>query len=153
MRLSQYIKPEYCFVLEKPESRDALLRELADRIGAASGLDADKLYESLLERESKGSTATPEGVALPHAMLDEMEGSIVALARVKGGVDFQSEHVDAVDLVFVLVGQKSAAWQHISLLARVARVCRGGGCLDGFRESKTGEELYERLIKEDDLLA
>jgi len=154
MKLSQFIKPEYCFVLENVESRDQLLRQLADKIAAAaSDLDADTLYEALMAREAKGSTATPEGVALPHAMLEDISESIVALARVKGGVDFESANVESVNLVFLLVGQKDAAWEHISMLARIARMCHGIDCLQSFREANTGEELYELLIKEDTQLA
>ena len=104
---------------------------------------------ALLLRESKGATATPEGVALPHAMMEKMSRSFVAAMRLKGKVDFHSERCGPCDLVFVLVGPRNTAWEHVRILARIARVCSAPGALANLRKAKSAGDLYERLMKED----
>ena len=150
MKLTDYIRSDLTWVVDRAESRDGLLRELCERAaGAVDVLDADRLHAALLARETKGSTATPEGVALPHAMVEGPGKSLVAVALVRNGVDFQSRHVASVDLVFVLIGPPDRAWEHLRVLARVARVCHAPGALESLRAASDGADLHRRLVEED----
>ena len=150
MNLTDYIRPELTWVVDRAESRDQLLRDLCERAaGVLDVLDADRLHHALLAREAKGSTATPEGVALPHAMVEGPAQSLVAVALVRNGVDFQSRHVPSVDLVFVLIGPPDRAWEHLRVLARVARICHAPGALESFRAAREGADLHRRLVEED----
>jgi PTS system nitrogen regulatory IIA component len=150
MKLADYIDEGLTWVAEAPASRDALLEELAGRIAGVVGeVEASALYEALLLRESKGATATPEGVALPHAMMEGMTRSHVAVVRLRGKVDFKSERCGPCDLVFVLMGPRNTAWEHVRVLARIARVCGAPGALANLRQASDGDDLYARLTKED----
>ncbi|QNN21104.1 PTS sugar transporter subunit IIA [Planctomycetales bacterium ZRK34] len=150
MKLSEHIRPDLVWVLDTPGSRDALLRELSGRVsGAVTSIDAEALYKSLLEREAKGPTATPEGVALPHAMMTGTEENFIAVALVRGGCEFQSPRVKKIDLVFMLVGPQDKAWQHIRVLARLARICHDPTGLERLRAADSGEDLFKRLLEED----
>lgn len=150
MKLSEHIRPDLVWVLESPGSRDALLGELSRRVSqTVDTIDADTLYQSLLDREAKGPTATPEGVALPHAMMEGIQENFIAVAMVRGGCEFQSPRVKKIDLVFMLVGPKDKAWQHIRVLARLARICHDPGGLQRLRAAVDGEDLYKRLLEED----
>ena len=151
MKLGDYIDQPLCWVLDSAESCEALLRTLADHIAAkVEVLDAEQLFEALIAREQLGSTGTPEGIAMPHAMVAGLDRSFVVPALVRGGVDFHSASSSQADLVFVLVGPKDRAWEHVRLLARVARICPRPGALGYLRQSDSGEQLYERLLEEDD---
>ncbi|MBI1367804.1 MAG: hypothetical protein GC162_04030 [Planctomycetes bacterium] len=151
MKLTQYIRDNLAWVIDgEGQSRDELLHALSERVHAASsGIATETLYKALLEREGKGSTATPEGVALPHAMLDGITENFVAVALVRGGVDFQSPRVKSVDLVFMLIGPANQAWEHIRILARLARICHDPSGLARLRDAEDGADLYERLTAED----
>jgi len=150
MKLSDHIRSELVWVVDSPGSRDALLHELSQRVaGVVDTIEAQPLYDALLEREAKGPTATPEGVALPHAMMEDVDDNFIAVALVKGGCEFQSQRVKKIDLVFMLVGPKEKAWQHIRVLARLARICHDPGGLKRLRGAKDGADLFKRLQAED----
>jgi PTS system nitrogen regulatory IIA component len=150
MKLSEHIRPNLVWVLDTPGSRDALLHDLSGRVSeAVDAIDAEMLYTSLLEREAKGPTATPEGVALPHAMMSGIDENFIAVAMVRGGCEFQSPRVKKIDLVFMLVGPQDKAWQHIRVLARLARICHDPAGLHRLRAAADSEDLFKRLLEED----
>ena len=151
MKLNEFIRPELCWVMEPADSRDGVLRQLTDRIAEAEpAADAELIYASLIEREQKGATSTPEGVAFPHAMIKHAERSFVAAALLKGGVRFGHKAHPPSDVVFVLVGPAEAAWDHVRLLARLARICHTPGTLQALRAAADSEDLYRRVCAEDD---
>jgi mannitol/fructose-specific phosphotransferase system IIA component (Ntr-type) len=150
MRIAEFISPELCWVETGGASRDEILRQIARRVADASPEVAfEPLYAALLAREQKGSTATPEGVAFPHAMLPGVGRNFVAVALVRGGVDFQRKGSPRADLVIALVGPQDRAWEHLRLLARVARVCHADG-LARLRTVRDAEQLYAMVVKEDE---
>lgn len=150
MKLSDFIKPELVWVIERAQSRDGLLHDLTQRIAAViPKVSAEALYDALIERERKGSTAVPEGVAFPHATTTDLDRSVVAAALIRGGVDFETDRCAAVDVVFVLLGSAEAGWEHVRLLARLARICHTPGTIDRIRSAKSGQELYMMLTEED----
>jgi PTS system nitrogen regulatory IIA component len=152
MNLTAFLRPELCWRLGPYEGRDALLDDLSKRIAEVAGdLSADDLLTVLLEREKQGATSTPDGVALPHAMLERVENTFVAAAVIDDGVDFGQAGHPPSDIVFVLVGPKDSAWDHIRLLARLARICHAPGAVDRLRQVTRDADLYDRLCAEDAL--
>lgn len=151
MKLSPLIRPELALVLEGVSSRDALLGKLADHIATVEPeIEATALEAALAEREAQGPTSTPEGVAFPHAMYAGAERTLMAAARVKGGVDFGRKDHPPCDIIFALVGPPESAWEHVSILARLARICHTPGALRCLRGAGTPEALYGCLTEEDE---
>ncbi len=150
MKLAEFIRPDLSIVLEGVESRDAFIHRVSEQFAEAiGGVDAEALAGALLEREEQGSTATPEGVALPHAMVEGLARTYVAVVLVKGGVEFRSNNVESIDVAFVIVGPRDTAWEHVRLLARIARICHAPGALGELRSANTADVLHERVIAED----
>ncbi len=150
MRLDQFLRPDLTFKLDAVDACDRLLEMLSQRIAnQVEGIDAEPLFTALQEREQRGVTSTPDGVAFPHAMLEGIEDSFIAAALVAGGVSMgRSEHPPC-DVVFVLVGPANAAWEHVRILARLARICHTPGTLNHLRGSADASQLHERLLAED----
>lgn len=150
MKLSKLIKPELSLVLEGVRDRQALLGKLADHIAQhVPSVDAAGLEAALAAREEQAPTSTPEGVAFPHAMFDGADDTYVAVALVKGGVDFGHDKHPPCDLVFALVGPPDSAWQHVSILARLARICHRPGALMCLRGAGDAKQLFDCLCEED----
>lgn len=150
MQIADFLNPKLSWVMDAQESRNRLLEEISRRVGAVvPAINSQRLYQALLARETQGTTATPEGVALPHAMLEGLGESFIIAALVRGGVTFGGFPQRQVDLVFTLVGPQERAWEHIRLLARLARICHGPGALEGLRSAAGGEDLHRILLAED----
>lgn len=155
MRLEPILQPESALVIEDAADRDAVLAALADAAGRslAGERSADdwrtRILSALVERENQMPTTTPEGVAFPHAILPDVDRTVLLIARLKPAVKFGGQDMPAPDIVFCMVGSASKPWEHVRLLARLARVARAAGALDRLRAADTAESLYARLLDED----
>jgi PTS system nitrogen regulatory IIA component len=150
MRLEPLLKPELVMVMDGADGCEDVLNALAERASSAlPGLDRQRLNEELIDRERRIPTSTPEGVAFPHAMVPEIEETIVVPALVRGGVSFGVETHPKSDIVFGMFGCSEKPFAHVRLLARLARIARGPGALDRFRKCNAPEELFEALVAED----
>lgn len=130
--------------------RAALFRAVAEAAaGRLSNEGADRLFAVLEEREQRYPTSTPEGVAFPHAMVAEIEQTLVLPVLAKPAVSFGVAGHPPSDVVFAIFGAESKPFQHVQLLARLARIVRTSGALDRLRGAGSGVDLVERLIAED----
>lgn len=150
MKLSPYLKPELTWMLGPCDGRDELFSQLSHQVTAVIPLiDHSRFLQAMLKRESIGSTATPEGVAFPHAMLHDLKESQVAVALVKDGVVFPGKHPYLVRLVLLLLGPANAPWEHLRILARAARLISNPDTLQRLLGATTAAMLHKRLMEED----
>jgi len=150
MRLESLLRPDLTLWIRDAADRDAVLLELAraatEQIPEATVAD---LHRALLDRESQMPTSTEEGVAFPHAMLDQIQQTVLLTALIEPPVPFRGDGEHSVSLAFCMFGSPERPWEHVRLLARLARVARAPGALDRLRTAKDQKELYERMVEED----
>jgi len=150
MALSEFVDPQLALVLGDVPSRDDLFAKISAAACALHPeISTQQLVDRLIEREEQVATSTPEGVAFPHALMPEIGRTLVGLARVDGGVDFgQSAHPRS-DLVFFMLASPGRPWEHLRLLARLARLVHEETSRRRLREAPTAEALFEVLLEED----
>ena len=80
--MSDFVKEDNVFVNQDAESREAVLRFIADR-AAELGItdDADAVYEAFLAREDMGETGMTDGFAVPHAKTDAIKRAAVIVVK------------------------------------------------------------------------
>jgi len=149
MRLEYLLDSKRTLVLDGVTERDELLRELSAAAAGAAGLDAGEVERALREREKQAPTSTPEGVAFPHALIEGVGETILVAARAPSGVSMGAPDQPPADIFFCMVGAAEKPWEHVRLLARLARIARGEGALDRIRGAGTPEALHEALVAED----
>jgi Na+/H+ antiporter NhaD/arsenite permease-like protein/mannitol/fructose-specific phosphotransferase system IIA component (Ntr-type) len=88
--------------------------------------DAVRLAAALGEREESGSTGVGNEVAVPHALIPAgPESPIVALVRVRNGVEWHAADGRPVKLIAVIVADEGQRADYMLVLADVARVLLG----------------------------
>ncbi|MEJ2131737.1 MAG: PTS sugar transporter subunit IIA [Gammaproteobacteria bacterium] len=107
------------------------------------GVDAEELFDSLLERERLGSTSVGEGVGLPHCRLDTCRASVAALIQLAEPIEFDSPDHGPVDLMFVLVVPVGADKEHLELLSHIAEALNDAGYRQALRAARSDAELFE----------
>ena len=150
MRIAEFLREDLVFPDLDASDKEGVLRELCGGLARAyPSLSADKLAETLLEREKLGSTGIGEGVAIPHGKLPGIPGLLAAFARKRIGVDFAAIDGKPTYLFFVLFAPDNSAGLHLKALARISRLFKQ----PQFRQSILGAEgapaIY-RLISEED---
>ena len=90
--------------------------------GAVTEADAPNVLERLREREKKATTAIGSALAVPHAYLDGLSEPIIAIARLKHGINAGAPDRKPTRFVFMLLGPTGAVEDHLSALANIARL-------------------------------
>jgi PTS system nitrogen regulatory IIA component len=150
MRIAEFLREDLVFPDLEASDKEGVLRELCAGLARSyPALPAEKLSETLLEREKLGSTGIGEGVAIPHGKLAGIPGLLAAFARKRGGVDFAAIDGKPTFLFFVLFAPDNSAGLHLKALARISRLFKQ----PQFRQSilnAEGAPAIFRLISEED---
>lgn len=150
MRLEPLLHPDTVIVAAGAHTRDGVLGLIA---GVASprtpGISSKQLLDALIERESKYPTATPEAIAFPHALMPEITSPFIGAVLLREPVRWSEQDYAPQDLVFAIFGSSDTPWEHVRVLARLARIVRGAGALERLRSATDAAGLYQRLIEED----
>ena len=106
-RLSQHMHRDAVVDLTG-DSKEGLLRTLAEVVvdGASDEL-IGRIYEAIEERESQVNTYVHNGVAIPHARVEGVEGLRVALARNPAGFPYGIDTDEPVTVAILVVGGES----------------------------------------------
>ncbi len=142
MKLGPLLRPDDVLVVSS-SSWGEVARALAER----AVVDAPEVgAEDVVANLEGAKIPCQDGVAFPHARLPGLRRTALVVALAPAGVQVAGQRVD---LVFLLTGPADAAWQHLSLLARVARLCNRPGVLRRLRAASDPATLLARLREED----
>lgn len=124
MDLSKLLVPEAVKVFGQLPSKKRLFQELGEVVGQAYGLSSAYVFDGLQERESLGPTGVGNGIALPHARLEEVDRIYGVFIRLEKPLDYESVDRQPVDLIFGLFAPKDSGVEHLKALAQVSRTMR-----------------------------
>jgi PTS system nitrogen regulatory IIA component len=148
--LSSFLDPTLCVTGLIVQSRDRLFQRIAKLVAKRNrGLTTEVILDKLEHRERQAPTIVGGGVAIPHAFVPDLEQPIVGAMCLKRAVPFSSEPDGRVKTVFFLVGNEMKPQHHISILARIARLCSTPEFLDAFGGARTNRELYKTVLQWD----
>lgn len=130
--------------------KENLLSRLVDVLVETGRIrDADALMRLLLKREQYMSTGIGGGIAIPHAQIEDIEKLVIVFARTRQPIDFQALDSQPVDLVFMLVGSRSASG-YVKLLARVGRLLQNESFKERLRQARTPQDVIDVFATEGD---
>ncbi|HXN16298.1 MAG TPA: PTS sugar transporter subunit IIA [Usitatibacter sp.] len=128
-------------------NKDELLKVIAHLLASRHGLAEAQVLESLRAREKLGSTALGQGVAIPHARMDQVREPAGVFVRTKQPIPFDAPDGKPVSKVLALLVPKEANMQHLQLLADAAGSFSDEALREGLGRCSQCEEA-RRLIAE-----
>lgn len=147
MDLSKLLIPGAVRVLGQLTSKKRLFQELGEVTFQAYGLSSAIVVDGLQERESLGPTGVGNGIALPHARLEDIEKIFGVFIRLEKSLDYESVDRQPVDLVFGLFAPKDSGVEHLKALAQVSRTMRDPGICAKLRANTDPNKLYAILTE------
>ncbi len=136
----------------KSQNKEDVIRELVELLvnaGSIKDKDVGKLVQTLLKRESLGSTGIGQGVAIPHGKTDCVSKLVAAFGISRSGVNFDSLDGEPVYLFFLLVAPEDSAGPHLKALARISRLLKEKYFRDSLRAAGDEKTLI-KIIREED---
>lgn len=135
------------------KDKAAALSSVVRILSLPTEVDREFLYQVLLARESLGSTAIGNGIAIPHVrnpITLHIERPLVALCFLEYPIDFQAIDGLPVHTLFTIVSPTVKA--HINLLSKLSFGLRGSDFAAAVSRVDSRERILEAAIQLEDQL-
>lgn len=122
--------------------RETALAAVVERLRLPEGFDRQRLLELFLNRESLGSTAVGDGIAIPHPrypVVLSVPAASATLCFLQQPIDFGAADGKPVDTLFVLVSPTVRS--HLKLLSQLASALRDEAFRFAIRAKASAEEI------------
>jgi len=153
MQIMEFLSPKAIVTDIKSSKKEDVIKELVDTLIEAGDIDKkckNKLVDALLARESLGSTAIGQGIAIPHAKSDCVTKLVAAFGLCKRGVDFDSLDGELAYIFFLLVAPQDSAGPHLKALARISRLLKDKYFRDSLRACTDDKSVVKIIAQEDE---
>jgi mannitol/fructose-specific phosphotransferase system IIA component (Ntr-type)/transcriptional regulator with XRE-family HTH domain len=151
MVLSELANPRLVFMRFDFTEKSDLLRYMIDKIGVIySSFDPDKAYSKLMSNEAEDSSGLGYGVAIPHLFVDELDETVIAIARIPEGIDFNAIDKNPVYLVCMILSNPESYQSHLSLLAYFAQKFQLPTFMEEILKARSKKNILDMLFDGDD---
>ena len=153
MKIMDFLSKKAILTDIKSGKKEEVIKELVEALVNADEIEKrcrNKLIDALMARESLGSTAIGQGIAIPHAKSDCVEKLVAAFGLSKRGVDFDSLDGEPAHIFFLLVAPQDSAGPHLKALARISRLLKDKYFRDNLRASEDDKSVVKIITQEDE---
>ena len=123
-------------------SKKHVLEELSKLAAKKLKLDPRTLLENLTRREKLGTTAVGNGIAIPHANVENIDKPYVFVTTLVAGLDFNASDDLPVDIIFLLVAPNTNGSEHLQSLALISRLLRNKELTSKLRGCKDTDAAF-----------
>lgn len=148
MELSEHLKKQNILLKTASTNRWELIEEMVDlavKNKEVDPKDSDEVKKALVEREKSMSTGIGNGVAIPHCTTLRVKDTVLILAVVHRGMDFDSIDDQPVKITILLLVPKNKLTQHIKTLANIAKLMSNQGLRDKIIKLKSAESIIDAI--------
>jgi len=143
--LSNLISRRGIVIWNQPVRKEIALRTLVDAAVGGSGIaDPASILGKVLSREEEGSTFFNEGVAFPHARIENLGSPAVAMGVTRQGVEDLSLE-KPVEYIFLVLTPAESPDIQVRILGVLARVSRNRHLLLKIQSCRTPEEVLSAI--------
>lgn len=153
MQIMDFLSKKAILTDIKATKKEDVIKELVEVLinaGEIEKRNRAKLIDALMGRESLGSTAIGQGIAIPHAKSDCVSKLVAAFGLSKKGVDFDSLDGEPAYIFFLLVAPQDSAGPHLKALARISRLLKDKYFRDSLRACADDKSIIKIISGEDE---
>lgn len=149
MKISDFIQRESVLIGLKSRTPESVISEIVDHIYKARKIKNKKeVLESLLKRERLGSTGIGNGVAIPHARIEELKEAVIFVGISRHGISFASVDRKPAHLVMLFLTPLSESELHLKILSKIATLLNSSLLVEQLLRCRNNDELFHALKKE-----
>jgi len=125
LRISDYLRDSLIFLDVEAENKEKAIAKTVELMHQAQAItEPKKFLQDVMERERLGTTGIGKGVALPHARTQHVKQIVVAMTRLKKGIDFGADDKEPVRLIFLIGTPLKAVGEYLKVLAKLSKILR-----------------------------
>jgi PTS system nitrogen regulatory IIA component len=151
MKLSEILNPDSICTALRSTDKMTVLAELGDILATHENqLKGEMITQVLTERERLATTGVGEGVAIPHAKIDQLESIQIAVGLSKSGVEFDAVDGEPVNVFFALLAPMSSSGDHLRALAQISRLLKNPDVRDKLQACQNADEVLSVVREQED---
>jgi mannitol/fructose-specific phosphotransferase system IIA component (Ntr-type) len=149
VRLSNLIKEKAVILALKGRTKPEVLEEMVKHLKNVKLINHDKeVVEKLLQRESLGSTALGEEIAVPHCKVKGIKNPVLLVGVAPAGVNYEAPDGKPVKIFFLLITSPEDPSLNLQILALIAQLVKKSPTLkEKMLQAQSPIEILE-MIKE-----
>jgi len=150
MKICGLLTEEHIFIDLKSGSKNDVLENLVKQLKSRDFIQDEKIIlEALKNREGLCSTGLENGIAVPHALIAEIDESFLAISVVKEGLDFEAVDQMPTYVLLLLLGSKNNPGSQLKILAHICRMVKETDFVKKVREAESSAEIC-RILQEEE---
>jgi len=144
MKIGELLTADRIALQQKADSREEVIKLLTDLV-CERGLvtKKDKLFRSLTDRESEGSTGIGTGIAIPHCMTAAVKKPLLFAMTLEKPVDFDSYDGKPVDLVFMIATPDNGDKSGMEIMSSLSLLLTDDAFAENLRGASDADEFME----------
>ena len=141
MRIVDLLKKESIWLNASPSSKSEAIDMLVElQVKGGCIADKEEYKKGILARESKGSTAVGEGIAIPHAKSEAVKAPSLSAMTVPAGVDYEALDEEPSNLLFMIAAPNDGD-VHLDVLSRLMTILMDEDFRNNLLNAKSDEEF------------
>jgi len=153
MKFSVFIVTEAILTDLKADTARSAVDEMTAALiaaGAVAKSHRRRLVDAVMRREKKGTTGFGNGVAIPHAKHEGVDGVVGTVGLSQGGIDFAALDGKPVHLMFLLLSSPEAPEEHLKAMEHIFRSIKNDHLRRFMSEASSRGELVDVLREADE---
>lgn len=128
----------------KGKNRSSVISELCERLSKTTpGINADHISKAVIEKEGIIPTVNSNGLAVPHARLENLTDLVVAIGTSPEGVDFNLPGMPLVHAVILILTPKDAPALHLQVLSALTKDFKDADSIEKLASLKSASEVLK----------
>lgn len=146
-RWAQALAPERIIIWDEPVDKDAVLGRLVGTMTRPDlARDAAEVLQAVREREIQGSTFFNEGAAFPHARIEGLDRTIVAIGVTRFGICDTPTEIP-IEIVFLILSPAQRPDEQIKHLALASRLARNREFRKRLADVRSAEDVLAAILE------
>jgi len=141
LALTSFFSADDILIHQEEVSRNQLIRQLLTHLANGHGImEVDSYYNAIIERENASDTVVSNGIAIPHARLDDLQRPYVGVATSAKGIPFSEDH-PPVHLILLVLIPRNQPGLYLQILRALANILRDRDAARSVSQLATAEEV------------
>lgn len=148
MEIRDLLKDDLMIFDLKADDKMGAINEIAKNFHEKGYVESEEEFKKgLVERESQGSTALGEFVAIPHTKNKTVKEPAVLFARKIGGLDYEALDGEPTEIFFAIGAPAGENNLHVETLAELSKMIMKDGFIADLKRAENPEDVYKVIEK------
>jgi len=150
MKICEFLNQDNIFLDLKTRSKKKILEEMVEKMKEGGFIsNKDTVLNELLTRESISSTGLEMGIAVPHTLTNEVKNTLVVMALIKEGIDYEAIDQKPTYVLLLLLSPKDKPGKQLILLAHICRLVKETSIVEKLKKADSPEKVCALFKQEE----